>query len=508
MVKGSCRGTGRGRAPSVRFGSGPLGRRLRGIPLRLLGGCAPALLGAAFAACAAPAATPPERPPNIVLVFIDDLGYGDLGVTGNTRVPTPHIDALARDGTLFSRFYVNSPICSPSRVAITTGTYPFRWGIHSYLDSRGRNRERGMADWLDPDAPTLPRTLREAGYATAHFGKWHMGGGRDVGDAPLITEYGFDESLTSFEGLGDRVLWPDRLNEQSEALGRGEIRWSEKHLMTRHYVDRAIEFMGERQGRPFYLNLWPNDVHDEHWPAPASEGRYAGVARNEYEQAFFAVLGEMDRQLGRLLTAIDSLGLAENTIVVLTGDNGPTDWPRYYRAGVEPPGSTGGLRGRKWSLYEGGIRQPLIVRWPGRVPRGRVDDTTVIAAMDLFPSLARLAGAPLPGAVRLDGEDLSAALLGESGGRAGPIYWYYPNDIRPGNEDFLTPTLAMREGHWKLLVEQDGTGAELYDIVTDPYERVDLAAARPEVRDRLTRQALSWWRTLPRDAGPPRAASD
>lgn len=451
--------------------------------------------------------TPAERPPNIVLIFIDDMGYGDLGITGNTRVPTPNIDGLARDGTLFTQFYVNSPICSPSRVAITTGTHPSRWGIHSYLESRARNAARGIADWLDPSAPTLPRTLQHAGYATAHFGKWHMGGGRDIGDAPLITEYGFDESLTSFEGLGDRYLWRDRLNELSAELGRGEIRWTEKHEMTRHYVDRAIDFMRRHQGEPFYLNLWPNDVHDEHRPDPALAEKYSGIARNDYEQAFFAVLDEMDRQLGRFLAEIDRLGLVEETIVILTGDNGPTDWPRYYRAGVEPPGSTAGLKGRKWSLYEGGIREPLIVRWPGHVPAGRVEEETVLTAMDLVPSLARIADAALPVGAALDGEDLSRAILGEPAQREGAIHWYYPNDIRPGNAEFVTPRLAIREGQWKLLAEEDGSGAELYDLAADPREQDDLAAKRPQITERLTRELLTWWRTLPRDAGPPRATA-
>jgi arylsulfatase A-like enzyme len=456
------------------------------------------------AACAPqrPAPAPDIRQPNIVLIFIDDMGFADLGVTGNTAVPTPNIDRLARGGTLFTRFYVNSPICSPSRVAITTGSYPSRWGVHSYLESRARNAARGMVDWLDPRAPTLPRTLQAAGYATGHFGKWHMGGGRDVGDAPLIVEYGFDEALTSFEGLGDRYLWRDRLNEESAALGRGEIRWTEKHRMTEHYVDRAIDFMRRHRDGPFYVNLWPNDVHDEHWPDPALAAKYAGVARDEYEQAFFAVLEEMDRQLGRLFDEIDRLGLTEETIVLLTGDNGPTDWPRYYRAGAEPPGRTGGLKGRKWSLYEGGIREPLIVRWPGRVPGGRVDDETVLAAMDLFPSLAQLAGVAPPDDVPLDGEDMSGALLGEPVRRSGPLHWYYPNDILPGNRESVTPRLAVREGRWKLLVEEDGSGAQLYDLLEDPGERVDLAEGRPEVARRLTGRAVEWWRSLPREAGP------
>ncbi len=447
-------------------------------------------------ACSQGVPSAPDRP-NVILVFIDDMGYGDLSVTGNDRVKTANLDRLAAEGTLFTQFYVNSPICSPSRTAITTGTYPSRWGIHSYLNSREKNRERDMADYLDPRAPTLARALKTAGYATAHFGKWHMGGGRDVGDAPLITEYGFDESLTSFEGLGDRYLWRDGLNEQSAALGRGKIEWTDKHLMTKHYVDRAIDFMRRHQDEPFYINVWPNDVHDAHVPAPGAAEKYAGVARNEYEKAFFAVLEEMDRQLGRLFEEIHRMGLSEKTIILVTSDNGPTDWPKYYNEGVEPPGSTGPFYGRKWSLYEGGIRMPLIAWGPGRTPAGRVDDETVMAAIDLFPSIASLAGAELPCDGRLDGVDMSPAFRGKPTERLAPIFWYYPNDLKPGNPDFVTPKLAVRFGRWKLLVEADGAGAQLFDLENDPGERQNLADREPALRDLLQEKVIAWHKTLP-----------
>lgn len=428
-------------------------------------------------------------PPNIIVVFIDDMGYGDLGVTGNRRSETPNIDRLAREGTRFTQFYVNSPICSPSRVALTTGHYPSRWEIDSFLASRKRNRERGLANFLSLDAPTLPRALQQAGYATAHYGKWHMGGGRDVGEAPLITEYGFDESLTSFEGLGDRYLWEDGLNRRSAELGRGEITWTEKYEMTRVYVDHAIDFIRRHQDEPFYVNVWPNDVHDRHVPRPELMEKYAGIARNEYEQRFFAVLDDMDRQLGRLFDEVDRLGLAENTLIVFTSDNGPTDWPKYYNEGVEPPGSTGPFFGRKWSLYEGGIRMPLIARWSGTVPAGRVDTTTVMAAMDLVPSLASLAGAEYPA---VDGVEMSDALLGEPQKRLDPIFWYYPNDLEPGNPDYISPKLAVRDGKWKLLVEEDGTGAELYDLENDPGEATNLLYRHPEIAALLKEKVLSW----------------
>ena len=463
----------------------------------------PALLLAAASCRAAPGGTPSAAAqettarPNIVVVLVDDMGYGDLSAYGERRVSTPNIDRLAREGTRFTQYYANSPICSPSRVAMTTGTYPSRWRVHSYLESRARNRARGMADFLDPGAPTLARTLKQAGYATAHVGKWHMGGGRDVGDAPLPRAYGFDESLTSFEGLGERLLWKDRLNDESAKLGQGPIHWTEKSETSRLYVDRAIDFMRRHQRTPFYVNLWPNDVHDEFMPRPEAVAAHRAAARSEEEAKFFAVLTEMDRQVGRVLDELRRLGLERNTIVVLASDNGPTDWPRYYRAGIAPPGSSGPFRGRKWSLYEGGIRMPLLVRWPAGTPAGRVDSTSVLSSIDLVPSLARLAGAPPPAGARLDGEDVSDALRGRPTSRRAPLFWFYPNDIKPGDTSFVTPTLAVRDGRWKLLVQPDGSGAQLYDLAADPGERDDRAAREPAVASRLADAAVAWRRALP-----------
>jgi N-sulfoglucosamine sulfohydrolase len=460
--------------------------------MRIILFCLLLLLAPGHHAAAQAANLTAAKRPNVILVFIDDMGYADLSVTGNTRVRTENIDRLAMQGTLFTQFYVNAPICSPSRVAITTGSYPSRYRIDSFLESRQRNAARGMADYLDPSAATLARSLKTAGYATAHFGKWHMGGGRDVGDAPLPQEYGFDESITSFEGLGDRYLWRDRLNEQSAQLGRGKIEWTEKTEMTRHYVDHAIDFMRRNRDRPFYVNVWPNDVHDPFDPRPELMAKYGGAARNRYEQQLFAVLEDMDRQLGRLFDEVDRLGLAEETIIILTGDNGPTDWPHYYREGMVPPGSSGPFRGRKWSLYEGGIREPLIVRWPGRTPAGVVNESTVLAAFDLFPSLAALAGVPLPRDDRIDGENMSAALLGRPIRRLSPIFWYYPNDLKPGNPDFVTPKLAVRDGPWKLLVEEDGSGGKLYNLEADRGETRDVVERHPALAELLRDKVLAW----------------
>jgi arylsulfatase A-like enzyme len=441
-----------------------------------------------------------RRPPNILLIFIDDLGYGDLTCYGNQDVKTRNIDRLASEGIKFSQFYVNSPVCSPSRVAITTGQYPQRFKINSFLASRERNRQRGMVDYLNPEASTLAKSLKTNGYVTAHFGKWHMGGGRDVDDAPYPSVYGFDESLVSFEGLGDRLLPPGNLSKQSEKLGQGKITWVEKHQLTETYVDFAINFIHRNKKNPFYINLWPNDVHDAHIPKPELMEKYAGFSDNPYQQKFYAVLDNLDYQIGRLITEVEQLGLAENTLFLLTGDNGPTDWPHYYQEGFNPPGSSGPFRGRKWSLYEGGTRTPFIAQWKGKIPAKKINKKTVMAAIDLFPTLCRLTGTPLPKDINFDGEDMSQALLGKEVIRKKAIFWEYrrtPYHLKPGNAEFISPNLAIREGKWKLLINDDGSDVELFNISQDISERKNLKNQHPDIAKKLSEKVLNWRKSLP-----------
>ena len=221
--------------------------------------------------------------PNVLFVLIDDMGYGDLSCYGEKRVHTAQIDRMAAEGIRFTQFYVNAPICSPSRTALLTGQYPARWKITSYLASRAENRQRGMAQWLDPAAPTIARQLQASGYATGHFGKWHMGGQRDVGDAPLITEYGFDKTLTTFEGLGDRVLpMLDAFDGKpakkyalgSDKLGRGKITWMDRSIVTTAFADAALAFIKEAEAndKPFYVDVWPDDVHSPFFPPKSLRG--------------------------------------------------------------------------------------------------------------------------------------------------------------------------------------------------------------------------------------------
>lgn len=248
----------------------------------------------------------PHRP-NVVFILIDDMGYGDLGCYDANAAKTPRIDQLAREGIRFTQYYSNAPICSPSRCALLTGQYPQRWGITSYIDNRRMNENRGMAQWLDPAAPSLARSLQAAGYATGHFGKWHLGGGRDVGDAPLITEYGFDKSLTQFEGLGDRLLVtmdkrdgtpPEKngLALASEKLGKGKTQWVDRSTVTARFADAAIEFIDQStsSGKPFYVNVWPDDVHSPFFPPEAQKD-------TSKKAMYRAVVQAADQQLAKLL---------------------------------------------------------------------------------------------------------------------------------------------------------------------------------------------------------------
>ncbi len=442
--------------------------------------------------------------PNIVTVFIDDMGWSDLSCFAGDRARTENIDALAEDGLRFTNFYVNSPICSPSRVALSTGQYPQRWRISSYLAARQLNRDRGIAQWLDPQAPMLARQLHKAGYRTGHFGKWHMGGQRDVGEAPLISKYGFDRSLTNFEGLGPRVLplkdaydgKPPRKHDLGSAkLGHGPIRWEDRSVVTAAFVKDAGAFIDEAQadGKPFFVNIWPDDVHSPFFPPKVLRDK-----TDESKKAlYYAVLDAMDEQLGTLFDRIrGDKSLARNTLILVMSDNGP-------EAGA---GSAAPLRGSKTWLYEGGVRSPLIVWGPGFLAdgaAGTTNKTSVLCALDVNRSLYTLAGIePEPGA-NLDGEDLSATLLGKKqDSRTAPIFWRRPPD-RPGTKQEDNPDLAVRQGPWKYYVNYDGSDRQLYNLEADVSETKNVVAKHPDIADRLHGLVTEWNKALPKDAGDP-----
>jgi uncharacterized sulfatase len=434
--------------------------------------------------------------PNIVLVFIDDMGWGDFSCFGNRAARTPHIDRLAREGIRFEQFYVNSPICSPSRTAISTGQYPQRWRITSYLAARSKNEQRDMAQWLDPKAPMLARSLQQAGYATGHFGKWHMGGQRDVDDAPPITDYGFDVSLTNFEGMGPKLLplvlkpgqkKPGRIWGNAERLGKG-YRWMLRSEITGGFVDAAIPFIEKARDakQPFYVNIWPDDVHSPFWP-PVDQ--WADGKRGLYH----SVLQEMDRQLGKLFDLIrKDESLRHNTLILVCSDNGPE----------RGAGSAGPFRGFKTHLYEGGVRSSLVVWGPGLIEKKNyVDRKSVFSAIDLAPTLLHLTGTPQPRGVTFDGESLPKTLLGHGGSRRAPIFFRRPPDRDSFYGDDDLPDLAVREGKWKFLCEYDGSDPELYDLEVDQGEANNVADQHPQLVGKLTRSLIAWHRSMPADNG-------
>jgi arylsulfatase A-like enzyme len=457
------------------------------------------VLAASGRALAQPSPAPaPTTRPNIVFVLIDDMGYGDLGCFDKRAAPTPRIDQVCHEGIKFTQFYVNAPICSPSRTALLTGQYPYRWKINSYIDNRALNEKRGMAQWLDLSAPSIAREMQKAGYATGHFGKWHMGGGRDVGEAPVITEYGFDKSLTQFEGLGDRLLGsfdrhdgtkPERsgLCTASEKLGHGKVEWVDRSEETGIFADRAMAFMDQsiKDKKPFFVDVWPDDVHSPFYPPKAL--RTSEAKRDLYR----AVVQATDMQLVKLFDYLrDKPELKNNTIVVIASDNGP-----------EPgAGSPGPFKGHKSNLYEGGVREPFIVWAPGLMEPsavGTTNDVSVIAGMDFPPSILELAGVPPPAGVKYDGQSFARTMLGHDREiRQTPIFWRRPTD-RPGTAADPFPDLSMRDGDWKFLCMLDGSSPQLYDLKSDIGEKKNLAAREPDRVKKMTAAALAWNATMP-----------
>ncbi|MFC3784394.1 arylsulfatase A-like enzyme [Sphingopyxis italica] len=452
---------------------------------------------------AAEAGKQTERRPNILFILVDDMGFGDLSVMGNRKVQTPNLDRLAREGVLLTNFYDAAPICSSSRAGFLTGRFPADVGFVGITASRARNAEIGQVDWLDPKLPTIARLLQQNGYKTAHIGKWHLGGGRDIGDAPWPTAYGFDKSFTTFEGLGPRVLVSDEerfLAQQSDKLGEGPRFWELKTNLTGLYADMTVDFVAQNSEKPWFVNLWLNDIHDPWAPDDESLSDVMGKGESSDDDRMLASLVKMDKTLGRLVERLDQMGEMDNTLILFTSDNGPSPLARYYERGETAPGSTEGLRGRKFSLYEGGIRQPLILYWRGHMKAGTRDEQTVAQGVDLLPTFAGILGVKKPaGSV---GIDLSPALRGQPVAKRPDLFWAYGKEGRPllgkpSQPIDVSPRFAVREGDWKLLANDGGADVELYNLARDPMEKQDMAANEPEVRGRLLAKLKKWLAQLP-----------
>ena len=422
---------------------------------------------------------------NVIIILTDDMGIGDIGCYGGDFAPTPNIDRLAREGTRYTQYYSASPISSASRTGLFTGMEPAQWNITSFLQTRKGNQNCEQHDFLNPEAPTMAKIFKEKGYKTGHFGKWHMGGGRDVQNAPGIKLYGFDEYVSTYESPDPdhRITSTDWIWANSDEIKRPD--------RTAYFVDKTLEFLSKNKGTPCFINLWPDDVHTP-W-IPHDERLREYPATPEELSRFRAVLDDYDREIGRLMQGLKDMGIDNNTIVIFTSDNGPDP--------LQQDGRAANFRGIKMSLYEGGIRMPFIIRWPDKIPAGRVENS-VVTAVDIMPTLAELIRQDLPQNFRFSGESRLQVFLGSPSEKSKPTFWEYGRNntsfYYPPRAIDKSPNCAIREGKWKLLANADGSDVQLYDIENDPTESKNMAEEAPALMQSLKEKLMDWRNSLPK----------
>jgi arylsulfatase A-like enzyme len=430
------------------------------------------------------ASTAAERP-NILFLFADDWGWGDLSCHGHPYVKTPNIDRLANEGTDFHRFTVASGVCSPSRTAVMTGHFPARYNIDGHFAWVPSNAKRGMPDWLDPGAPLLTRFLQKAGYRTAHYGKWHLANDM-IPDSPTPAAYGFDD-YGAFNCSGEQMPW----HEDAERAST--------------FIEKSV-----KAAKPFFVNVWLHEPHTPFHTVPKYEWRFRDLDRAD--QIYASVLSHADDRIGELLDTLDRLKIAENTLVIFSSDNGParasgkTELSLHYDTATgagwgigAAKGITGERKGYKGALFEGGIGVPFIARWPGRIAAGKVDETSLISAVDLLPTFCEFAGADLPKGYAPDGVSMVEVLKGRPmEKREKPLFWKIgaPWPARAGQPDHWVAWAVVDE-HWKLVANHDLSYTELYDIAGDVAESHDLKASKPAVARELLAQLEEWQATLP-----------
>ena len=415
-----------------------------------------------------------ERPPNIVFILADDLGINDLGCYGRKEHRTPNLDKFAAAGTRFTDAYAAASICSPTRAAFLTGLSPARLHITTFMPGRADAPSQKLlhpqiAMAVPTDLKTLPECLKEAGYATGCFGKWHLGG---KGSQPA--DHGFD-----VYGQASARTTP------SETEGsKGE------YSLTR----QAIEFVVDNKDKPFFLYLPHNTPHIPY----SSRADIAGRNEDAHEPEYAGVVETMDDSVGQLLAKLDELKIADSTLVVFTSDNGGLHVPelRHTKVTHNTP-----FRAGKGFLYEGGIRVPLIVRWPGHVPAGRVDATPVITT-DWLATFAEIAGVKPP--ERQDGQSLAGLLTGSEKSPARPLFWHQPHYVNQGGR----PSGAVRDGRWKFIEHYDTGVSELYDLSADKGETTDIAATNAERTAAMKLQLADWRKASGAQSMTPNPAFD
>ncbi len=410
-----------------------------------------------------------KRPPNIIIVFADDMGYGDLSCYGHPNINTVHLDKMANEGIRFNSFYAAASVCTPSRAALLTGRYPIRNAPNNFGPE--------SKDGLPLNEITMADILSNQGYSTMAIGKWHLGHRSNY----LPTSRGFD----SFYGLpysNDMILpwcpWlteKDKLFLYEDTVVIQEIGYDQEEL-TVNYTKKAIEFICHHKDGPFFLYF----AHSmPHLPISTSK-EFIGKSK---AGLYGDVIETIDWSMGQLFSTLKELGIDDNTIVVFTSDNGP--WqnlpPRMLQKGVKPwySGSAGLLRGSKATTYEGGFRVPAIIRWPNEIPFGHVSNE-IVTTMDMFATLIHIAGAKLPDDRKIDGINIYSLLKGEN--NISSNMFFYLNG---------TTVQAVRKGKWKLRRTQS-LGYELYNLYTDPSEMYNLAQQNQELVNELYQELMDF----------------
>jgi arylsulfatase A-like enzyme len=356
-----------------------------------------------------------KKQPSIIFIFANDWGYGDFGVYRNTEVQTPFLDKMASEGTRFTQFHVTSGVCSPSRSSVLTGHFPARYQVHAHFTSNKMNAKRNMPNYLNDSLDVyLPKLMQEAGYKTAHFGKWHLGGGGNPhGDpsAPEPKEYGYDETRV---WNGNGPTWKGDKKRESTRYMDDDTLWVQSS--SRIVVDETIDFIKKtKDKKSFFINLKLKDPHTPLWPSEAQKEPFKNLSPSK--ETYYAVLKDADFHIGRLLKYITDAGLDDNTLIIFSSDNGPAN----YRPAKEAS-STAGLKGRKVDMYQRGVVVPFIVKWKNHAKKNAFDSTSVLSTVDLLPTFASLAKIEVPKDYKIDSENIATIFDNKNFNREKPLF--------------------------------------------------------------------------------------
>ncbi len=431
-----------------------------------------------------------QRKPNFVFILVDDLGWADIGANGSSFYRTPNIDSLAKDGMKFTDAYAACPVCSPTRAAILTGKYPARLHLTDWLPGRGSRPDQKLSppkieQGLRLEETTIAEALKPAGYVNAAMGKWHLGG---EGLGPL--EQGFDVNIAGDHTGTPLSYFAPFKNKQRSMPGLEDA--PDGEYLTDRLTDEALKFIDANKSKPFFLYFSHYTVHI---PLKAKQALSdANLKRNasgsQTNAIYAAMIDSLDESVGRVLRKLDELKLTDDTVIIFTSDNGGL----AVREGPNTPATSNApLRNGKGYLQEGGIREPLLVKWPGHIKAGSVERTPV-SSIDFYPTILQLAGVPL--ANKVDGESLVSLLTGQGSVPPRALYWHYPHDANQAHmKDAPSgggPGAAMREGNWKLIQHFETGYHELYDLDLDIGETNNLAATMPDKVIEMARGLREW----------------